>query len=109
VALAGAAVAALVLLLGGAAVVLARDGARRALIDVGLAPSLRLGIAARWAGVPAIGLALGAVLSAVVATGGGSASLSTLGWSWTVPYVAGFMATLVIARAFLQPPESLTE
>lgn len=109
VALVGAAIAALILLLGGGAIVLAQDATRQALIDVGLASSLRVSIAARWAAVPATSLALGVVLTTAVATGGWSKPLGSVGWPWVVPYIIGLLAVLAVVRAYLQPPRYADE
>ena len=109
VALAGAAVATIVLLVGGGAIVLAQDTSRRALIDIGLAPSLRAGIVARWAAVPVHSLALAAILTPVVALAGPAASLDALSWSSTIAYTLGSLTALALARAYLQPPRPSIE
>lgn len=109
VALAGAAVATLVLLIGGGAIILAQDSTRRALIDIGLAPSLRAGIVARWAALPVLSLALAAILTPGIALAGPAASLDAFSWPSTIAYTLGLLTALALARAYLQPPQQSIE
>lgn len=109
VALSGAVIVMLVLLIGGAALVLAQQSTRRTLEDIGVTPLLRIGLATRWVATPIAFMLVGLLLTMVVATRQWTHPLTTLGWYWLTPYLGGLAASAIIARAFLNPPPPISE
>ncbi|MFV0407899.1 MAG: hypothetical protein ACK5LN_13945 [Propioniciclava sp.] len=101
---------ALVVLLGGGALVVAQEPTRRALIDIGLPTSTRIGLVSRWSALPSLSLFVSAVLlTPMIATRGWVGSVASMSWPWLVPYIVGILAALVIGWAYLQPPRSSPE
>lgn len=106
VGLLGAAAAMLVLIVAGAALVVAHAPVRRTLVDLGSAASTRNTLVARWIALPLITSGCSLILAYLSATQFGSAERAGHGILWVAPAVAGMIAAVLIAFAFSQVPSS---
>ncbi|MEH0973605.1 hypothetical protein V6U77_20995 [Micromonospora sp. CPCC 205546] len=105
----GATTAALILLLGGVALVVAHTLTRRTLVDIGAVPGRRWGIVARWTAVPLTTAALAIPLAIFTASGGGQRTEASYGSLWFLPGLLGAAASLIVGAAFLRPPPTADE
>jgi hypothetical protein len=100
----GAVLGATVLLLGGAATVLASGIARRAVVDIGASRSARWRIFLIWTALPALAVAFTVPIAFQTASLFGQRNEAQYGLMWILPGIAGLLASLTIGRAMLSVP-----
>jgi hypothetical protein len=105
----GATAAMVIVLLGGVSMVVAHSLTRRTLVDIGAATSRRWGIVTRWTAVPVVAGALTIPLAILTASSGGQITDTSYGALWILPGVLAMVASLVVAVAFLRPPQQTGE
>ncbi len=100
----GAAAALILLLIGGTALLIAHRLPRRIVVDIGASSRARWGLAARWAAVPALSLAVTLPLAIATASYGGRATDGGYGALWILPGTLGALAAIALGLAFLRVP-----
>jgi hypothetical protein len=100
----GAAAAALVLLLGGCAMVVAHTVTRQSLIDIGSRSGLRRRLVARWIALPILSAGLALLLAISTASAGGQRDDADYGALWLLPGGFAVVASLIVAVTFLRVP-----
>jgi hypothetical protein len=99
----------LIVMLGGAGLIVGHTLTRRTLIDVGAAPGRRLSIVARWTAVPLITMLLTIPLAILTVSSGAQRTAASYGVLWILPGVAGVAVSAVIGATFLRKPRTDTE
>ncbi|HEX5205500.1 MAG TPA: hypothetical protein VFW27_36700 [Actinoplanes sp.] len=93
-----------IVMLGGAGLIVGHTLTRRTLIDVGAAPGRRLSIVARWTAVPLITTLLTIPLAILTVSLAAQRTAASYGVLWILPGVAGATAAVFIGAAFLRTP-----
>jgi hypothetical protein len=98
-----------IVMLGGAGLIVGHTLTRRTLIDVGAAPGRRLSIVARWTAVPLITMLLTIPLAILTVSLGAQRTGASYGFLWILPGVAGAAASVFVGAAFLRTPRMDSE
>lgn len=109
VALAGTALLLLVLLFGGAAVLVAHRRALRTLIDVGAPFHLRRQLALRWVAAPSLALLLAVPLTIGTTAIAGLNAPGSAGLLWLTPFIGGLAGYAVLMVLFVRVPPRVGE
>jgi hypothetical protein len=98
-----------IVMLGGAGLIVGHTLTRRTLIDVGAAEGRRLSIVARWTAVPLITMLLTIPLAILTVSLGAQRTAVSYGVLWILPGVAGAAASVFVGAAFLRTPRMDSE
>jgi hypothetical protein len=98
-----------IVVLGGAGMIVGHTLARRTLVDIGAAPGRRWSIVARWTALPLITVLLTIPLAILTVSSGLQRTAVSYGVLWILPGVAGVAASVFIGAAFLRTPRMDSE